>query len=332
MTFDNAAWAIDGAQMNSALARRALYASGSRQAGVVLKNDLKVSQLTAPGSGVRITAGVGMVLNDYQTIPNELYVVSNDAAMNLTPGPASNPSAKSYIVAIVVGDPDFSQTGHPWMLASDPPDGQELTFDYVRPTFIEVSAGATSLDVNYPALPLARVDLPANTTTITDAMITDLRSLTAPRQAQYAFASGDTTWDSTPAYCPSGSAFANWGSAQYAPTVDVPVWAKRAVVFGHINGVRIGDITNNINGKVRLKLNTTTSPETRFDYPTDTNARAIRDNLMCGGGFNVESLAGTTATLRIEGFQENPASPSNPKRLALTTGSQIMFDVRFFEE
>lgn len=330
MTFDNAAWAIDGAQMNSRLARRALYASGSRQAGTVLKNDLKVTALAAPGSGVRISSGVGMVLNDYQTTPNELYVVSNDASVNVTPGPASNPAAKSYIVAIVVGDPDFSQTGHPWMLASDPPNGQELTFDYVRPTFIMVNAGATTLDVNYPALPLARVDIPANTTTITDAMITDLRTLTAPRQNQFAFVSGDTTWDATTAYIPAGAAFANWGSGQYAPTVDVPSWAKRAIVLGHINGVRIGDMIDNIKGKVRVKLNTVTSPETRFDFPA--GGGSTRTNLMTGGGFNVESLAGTNATLRIEGFQETPAAPSNPKKLSLTTGSQIVFDVRFFEE
>ena len=50
--------------------------SGTWQ-GVVKKNDLKVKQLATPGVGVLIEAGVGIVLNKYQTSPNESYVVSN---------------------------------------------------------------------------------------------------------------------------------------------------------------------------------------------------------------------------------------------------------------
>lgn len=330
MTFDSAAWAIDGALMDSALARRALYAD-SRNPGVVLKGDLKVTQLTTPGSGVRVAAGVGLVLNGYQTTVNEMYVASNPSVHTLTPGPASNPAAKSYIVAVVIGDPDFSQTGHPFMGPSDPPDGEELTFVYVRPVFVTVADGATTLPAGYPGLPLARVDIPANTTNITDAMITDLRKLANPRQEVHMFTSGDTTWTSANIQrIPSGTAFANWGSTQFAPTVTVPSWAKRAVAVAHINGVRLQDSSANVKGKVRIKLNTVVGPDTMFDMPGQVGI--LRTNLMSGGSFNVESIAGTVATIRVEGFQDTPAAPPVNQRLALTDGTQMIYDIRFFEE
>lgn len=331
MTFENAAWAVDGAQMNSALARRAMY-SIARQSGIVQKDDLKVQALGSPGNGVVITNGVGVVLNDYQTVPNEVYVVSNPSSHTIPSGemPASNPSPKSYIVAVVVGDPDFSQTGHPWMGTDDPPSGEELDFDYVRPTLIQVSSGATTLNVDYPALVLARIDIPASTTTITNAMITDLRKLSMSRQEQHAFVAPDTAWDSTTAFIPTGTAFANWGSGQYAPSVDVPSWAKTAIVLAHINGVYLADASSNVKGKVRATIGGVASPETRFDL--SVGGGTIRDNYMCGGKFNVESVAGTAAVLRVQGFQELPASPADAKKLKLTSGSQIIFDVRFFEE
>jgi hypothetical protein len=105
-----------------------------------------VSELAVPGVGLLISPGVGLVLNDYQDDPNEVYVVSNPGSHTITAleMPAANPSAKHYIVAVVVGDPDFSQAGHPWMGSDDPPLGAESTFQYVRPTIIEVAAGATT--------------------------------------------------------------------------------------------------------------------------------------------------------------------------------------------
>jgi hypothetical protein len=330
MTFENAAWAIDGAQMNSALARRAMYA-GSRQSGIVQKSDLKVSPLGTPGNGVVIGSGVGLVINDYQSNPNEMYVVSNPGAHTVpsVSMPPSTPAPKSWIVAIVIGDPDFSQTGHPWMGPTDPPSGEELTFQYVRPTLIEVDAGATSLDVDYPALVLARIDIPASTTTITSGMIHDLRELSMSRQSQTALVSAAGLWDSGVERIPSATGYNNWST--YAPTVDVPSWATRAIVMAHINGVRLQDTSENVVGKIRVKLGSVSGPDTNFDY--STGGGPIRDNLMSGGKFtDVTGIAGTTVAVRMEGYESAPAAPSNNQKLTLTTGSQIIFDIRFFEE
>lgn len=331
MTFENAPSAIDGALLSAALIRRAEYADSSGAQGVVSKGDLKVSQLGTPGVGVQIAAGVGLVLNRYQTNPNETYVVSNPGVHTIPSAemPASNPAAKSYIVAVVIGDPDFSQTGHPFMLATDPPSGQEQTFQYVRVRLIEVASGATTLPGAYPALPLARIDIPANTTTIINSYITDLTSLARPRQEQQMFV-GQPWTNGSPVYIPAGAAYGDWGPAQFMPSVKVPSWAKRAIVVCSINGVRLADSSSNVAGGVRTQLGTVTGPATSFDLPAGVGA--VRLNLQTAGTYDVSSIAGSTVNLRVEGFENVPASPAAAKKLALQSGSQMVFDVRFFEE
>lgn len=332
MTFENTAWAIDGALLGSSLARRAEYAAVSGAQGIVQKPDLKVRQLAVPGVGILIDPGVGLVNNDYQDVPNETYVVSNPSSHTIPAieMPAASGSPKSYIVAVVIGDPDFTQTGHPWMGSDDPPVGEEETFQYVRPTIIEVSAGATTLDVAYPALPLARIDVPASTTTIIDSYITDLRKLARPRQEQQIFV-GNPWMNGAPQYIPSGSAYADWGAAQYAPSVKVPSWATRAIVVTSINGVGLADSSVNITGGLRTQLGSVTGYATAFDLPTGRTG-AQRENFQTAGTYNVAAVAGTTQALRVEGFENVPASPTTNQRLKLISGSQMIFDVRFFEE
>ena len=333
MTFENTAWAIDGALLGSSLARRAEYAAVGGAQGVVQKNDLKVSQLAVPGVGLLIEAGVGLINNDYQTNPNETYVVSNPSTHTITAGemPAASGSARSFIVAVVVGDPDFSQTGHPWMGSDDPPVGEEQSFDYVRPTLIQVAnSSVKTLDVDYPALVLARIDIPANTTTITDSMITDLRNLARPRQEQQIFVGSPWT-GASPRKIPSGSAYADWGPQEFLPQVKVPEWATRAILIVSINGVRLMDSTANVAGGVRTQMGTVTGPRTDFDIPSNS-AGAIRMNLQTAGEYDVSGIAGTTVGLRVEGYESAPASPTTNQRLDLRGGSQMIFDVRFFEE
>lgn len=329
MTFDKAAWAINGPQIGAALARRALYAT-SRQSGIVQKGDLKVKALATPGQGVTIDAGAGVVLNGYQgSSINESYVVSNPDLHTIPAGsmPASNPAAKSYIVAVVLGDSDFSQVGHPWMPSSPPADPN--TFVYVRPTLIEVASGATTLNVGYPALVLARIDIPMNTTTVQQSMITDLRKLAAPRQSQQIFLGNPWTNANTDAI-PSGSAFADWGT-KFHPTVDVPTWAKRAIVVASINGVRLTDSSVNVVGNVRTQLGTVSGPSTGFDIPSSTTG-AMRLNLQTAGEYDATTVAGTTVTLKLEGYENTPATPTASQKLTLQGGSQVVYDIRFFEE
>ncbi len=334
MTLHKSAWAIDGAMLNSGLARRASFAGTNGTEGIVKKGDLKVTQLSTPGVGLLVAGGSGLVLNRYQTSPSETYVVWNEGTHTIPSGsmPASNPSTKHYIVAAVIGDPEFSQSGHPWMSAGDPPVGEEETFEYVRFTLIEVSSGATTLSGNYPALPLARLDIPANTTTITNAMIVDLRKLAQPRQEQQIFTSAAGAFtNETPRYAPLGTTYGDWGAADYAPSTKVPSWATRAIVVAHANSVIVGDKSLNVTGRVRAQLGSVSGAPTIFNLDQGGTG-AERFTLMTAGEYDVSGIAGTTVALRFEAYQNAPASPTDAQRLALKYSAQQIFDVRYFEE
>lgn len=334
MTFDNTAWAINGALLGSSIARRAEFAATSGGQGIVQRGDLKVTQLATPGVGLLVNEGVALVRNEYQDNPSETYVVSNPGTHTIPSGsmPGSSPSARSYILAVVVGDPDFSQVNHPWMGSDDPPIGQEQSFNYVRPTLIQVADDTvTSLDVQYPALPLARIDIPANTTTITDAMITDLRSLAQPRQSQEIFVSPPNTWTAgSPRLIPSGSSFSDWGPQEFKPEVKVPEWATRAIVVVTVNGVRLKDNTVNVAGNIRAQLGSVSGANVAFDYEADSGANRVL--LIAAHEYDVTSIAGDEVFVRVEGYQNVPGSPSDNRRLRLQGGSQMVFDIRFFEE
>lgn len=333
MTLENTAWAIDGALLNSSLARRAEYAAVSGAQGIVQSGDLKVTQLGVPGVGVQIAPGVGLVTNAYQDIPNETYVVSNPDVHTIPSGemPSANPSTKHYIVAIVVGDPDFSQTGHPWMGSDDPPEGEEQTFEYVRATLIEVSAGVETLPADYPALPLARLDIPPSTTTITNSMIVDLRSLARPRQSSDVKVSPSGTWTSgSPVYIAAGSTYTNWGSSQFAPTIRVPSWATRAILIARVNSAIVLDTSLDISGIIRAQMGSLNTSGANFDLFAGSGD--ARMSLEAAGEIDVTSIAGTEVVLRVQGYQNVPASPHTDRRPRLVSGSQFIFDVRFFEE
>lgn len=334
MTFETSAWAIDGALLTSSLARRAEFAAVGDAQGVVQKNDLKVTELDVPGVGLLIAPGVGLIKNDYQDTPSETYVVSNIEEHMFPDMPGASVAATSWILAIVIGDPAFDQVGHPWMGSDDPPVGEEQTFDYVRPTLIQVAnSSVTTLDVAYPALVLARIDIPSNATTITNAMITDLRKLARPRQSQEIFVSPANVWPSSaPEYIPAAQTYGNWGHPTWFPTVKVPTWANRAIIVASINGVRVKDTTVNITGSVRMQVGAVSGDAVSFDLEADASQSVKRINLQVGGEYDVSGIAGTTVNLLIEGYQNSPTVPTTNQKLRLQNGSQEIIDVRFFEE
>jgi hypothetical protein len=53
---------------------------------------------------------------------------------------------------------------------------------------------------------------------------------------------------------------------------------------------------------------------------------------MTAGEYDVTTLQGTDANILVEGYQSTPGSPSNAQKLTLQTGSQVIYDIRFFEE
>lgn len=326
MTLNNAAWAIDGALSSAALARTGLYASlpGGTE-GIVSRTDLKVTQLATPGNGLLISGGAAVVLNRYQTTPNQSYVIVNDGTHTVASSsmPAAVGTEQTYIVAIAVGDKEFSNAGHPFMLATDPPVGEEATFAYVRPVVVLESAFNSRA---YPAIPLARLVVPASTTTFTTAMITDIRTLANPHsKLEIANVVGPGADN------PLNGGGGTPGTYERFPnvpvvSVTVPSWAKTAKIMGFVEGLKL---TKAGDGKLRAYVEGTSlnTPVTNVDENAAGSGNERRAYNF-GGEIDVSSVAGTSKVFSLQG---TPNATADKGALVADGQTSVAMQV-YFEE
>lgn len=308
MTFASAPWAVDGARTPAALARTASYAETGGAEGVISQNDLKVSPLDVPGVGLQIAGGGALVLNRYQTPVSQSYTVLNvnTHVVDAADMPPVAGSDRWFLVCVVVGDPEFSPAGHPFM-TSDPMADPE-NFDYVRVVLVPCNSGTKSfreLNKAYPALALARVKIPANTTTVTAANIeADLRKVARPRTSEDIFTSSQ-----------AGNNLLNGGGVVGAYevwpntasfSVDIPEWATVCKPFAFIEGAMLSKAGV---GALRITLvgaGATTTTNLNESAPT---SGYDRKGYSIGGKITIPaSMQGTTATIRIEGSVNSEAA------------------------
>ena len=334
MTFENVPWALDGALTPSSLARLGQYVATGGAEGIAQLGDLKVAPLGTPGNGLLISSGGAVVLNRYKgENPDESYMVYSPTGETLGPSdmPASSGSAKSHLVCVTVGDPEFTAVGHPWFLGTDPPAGTEDTFQYVRPFVIQnVPSTTTSFDelnLNYPAYALARIDVPASTTTITSGMIVDLRSMAAPRSKTVQWHVNASVSD--PLAVATANTFEYWpDNSQRA--VDIPKWATRVYVTGFIEGFRI--VASCQAAKVRigsLGMGVATA-YSWFDEAFSSPGNADRRGISLGGDVYIPAAyRGTTQNWQIQGTVTNTSQNNKLNTDSATTCSVLL---RFVEE
>lgn len=322
MTFNFAPYAIDGARTTSALARLAAYTTGGGRSGVAKPDSLKVLPLAAPGNGLRITAGGATILNRYQASPDQVYVVSNPGTHTVPAAsmPAPNPQLAHYLVCVVVGDTEFNQTGHPFMPTTLAP-GSASTFEYVRVVLIPCAANTTSFDqlgLSYPAIALARLEIPPNTTTITSAMITNLRTLAQPRQDRQIF------MNTVPPNRNLGSnSYFTWPG--YTPNVEIPPWATRAMMTVQLSGIVAYD--GETHGNLRAAIGTLVGAGMSYDVDTVNGGRY---SFMMAVGGSVATMAGDTVQLRTEGMRDIGYAGY----LSSWNGSTVhmVYDITFYED
>lgn len=325
MTLNKAAWAIDGPTINASLARTEAYAATSGAEGVIGRNDLKVTALAVPGNGVQISAGAALVLNRYQTDINQTYTITNVGVETIGSGsmPSGQSSEQIYIVAIAVGDPEFSQSGHPFMLATDPPSGEESTFTYVRPIVVLETAFNAR---NYPAVALARLTIPGSTTTIQQSMITDLRQLANPRSklviANVSAPSSDNSLNGGGGVAGTYERWPNVGVL----SVPVPSWAVKAKIMGFIEGTKLTKATV---AQLRAYVEGTAlnTPVTNIN---ERDPGAIdRRSYNFGGEIDVSSVAGSP---RVFSVQATPNADPSKGGLVSDNQTSIAMQVYFEEQ
>lgn len=324
MTFQFAPWALDGARTPASLARIGAYAGSAGKSGIIQPGDLRVVPLAVPGQGIRVISGSATILNRYLTNPDESYIVSNPTTHTVLPGsmPATQASAAYYAVCVVVGDPEYNQAGHPYMPAGTLDPSIAPDYEYVRVVIVPCSPTTTrfeQLNLNYPAYMLARLEIPANTSTITSSMIVDVRKLAQPRQDR------ELLFNTlVPMQHLTSSTYVDWPS--WKPSITIPTWATRAMMTFTMHGVWA--YPGSCNGTFRASLGSLVGADAGYD--TDSVNYERRSYAAAVGG-SVASLAGQTVTAKLQGRRTGSANNG-----FISTGPDGMvhtiIDIQFYEE
>lgn len=266
MAHDSVVWAVgNGAAHSPEVARQMAYAAVGGYEGVLGPADCKVTAQTSPNGTVQMARGAYSILNRFTTGNQEAYIGRAATVENVAIAPTAA-SGRSDAIIIEIIDPFAA--GSPHNPPSNPVVGPYVrtrVVSGVSPTLTEISkhSGFASLS----AYMVARVDIPANTTAITNAMIKDVRKLNDPRSeiSSKSFISTQPGKDGSGYLTPNPipGSFARWPSgAGY--NVDIPIWATKMSVLVLVQGAATRVAGSY--GEVKAKIGTVETPVTEYDY------------------------------------------------------------------
>lgn len=173
MTLTTVPWGVGGGAAHSAdVARNLAYVATEGSSGVTRPNDMKVSALTTPAGFVRVGEGAAVIRGSYSNQKNQSYTSMNDGDVNVAI-PSTSGTARADMLVLRIDDPQYGGSIPPNVASG--PYAKYAVISNVGSTATDVPAG-----IGYPAIPLARINVPVNTSAITNAMITDLRKIANP--------------------------------------------------------------------------------------------------------------------------------------------------------
>lgn len=316
MALDNVPWFIGGgAEHGPEVSRMLAYAATSGAEGIVSPADLKVVALPTPGASVRVMPGGGVALNRYPGATNQSYTIRNATATDVSvPATGSSGGAVRYLI-LRVDDPQYGGQV----------PANRLTGPYVRFDLVNSVA-----NLAYPYVLLARIDQPANTATITQAMITDLREVANPRTGRVLRMLRGTPSADLTTQLPS---YQNWPITT-PPTIEVPSWATHVQATMQVYGV--GIINAATLGDWELVIGWAPGPVIISNMSTyDFNQFGTASNPMRAPAMGLSldkpvpaAMRGTTQTIRGRGGR---SLSSGSGFLRSDQQTQTVFDVWFME-
>ncbi|QBJ94418.1 hypothetical protein D0Z67_29035 (plasmid) [Streptomyces seoulensis] len=276
--------------------------------GITQGDDLKVTQRTTPGGGVLLADGSG-VIRGRDNVFQGTYAFCNIGAVDV-PIAATGASARSDMLIVRVEDPEYGYSRNP------------QTDDIVFPQIISgVSSSATSIPDGRTGIPLARIDIPANSGTITNAMITDLRKVANPRRDRRLYTQSPTADSSLIGSSTSYSYFstaAGWNIA-------IPDWATTVRLRVDVSPLRysVNDYVGNLRATFGASL---TLQATGLD---DNQGNVVRKiPAICADTLTVP--AAYRATTQLLRAQANGGT-GNAGRINVTSVTTLIADVEFEE-
>lgn len=275
--------------------------------GVTRGTDLKVSQLSTPGGGVQVAAGTGVITGRASAFQGT-YAFANTAADTVDIAPTGG-TGRSDMLIVRVEDLEYEGTLNP---AVDP----IVYFQIIS----GVSSSATTIPDGRTGIPLARIDIPASTSTITDAHIVDIRQIANPRRER-------SLHTQTPTSASTGisgtSSIHTYFSTAAGWNIDVPEWASIAVIRYDIGGLRLSD------GIFYGSTSATFGVLVVEPVIVDDNTSGVRRvTQLMGDTLTIpDSYRGTSQLLRARGL----AATGNAGTMMVDGSTTLIADVEFVE-
>lgn len=254
MAVDRVPYLVGGGFEHSAEAMRsALYASTGGAEGITSTGDLLVLPLAVPGTSVRVLPGAATLLNRYGGGAGQSYALRVASETEVPITATGSTGGRSDLIIARIDDPTYQG------IAFDPATHEAARIEVIKgvPASTRSLAG---LNLTYPAIPLARVDVPASTGTITAGLITDLRVVAQPRRMRRIF----TLQNSAATTITAGTDFKTY-VGDFA--LEVPAWASRMLIAACLSGMWMdGRIDNPLYafGGVRVNVSGQVTPYEHF--------------------------------------------------------------------
>lgn len=277
--------------------------------GITEGDDLKVTQLGTPGGSVQISDGSGVVRGRYDPYQGS-YAVCNSGSDTLAIAANGGGSTRYDLVVLRVEDPEYE--------GSLDPATQNINYFQV---ISNVSSTTTTAPDGRTCIPLARIAIPAATSTITNAMITDVRQVANPRRERTLQTQAPGTLSNLIGGTSGSYAYFD-SSAGWA--VAVPDWATTARIKVDVAGLRLA--TAAVFGNFRATFGASLSMQPTIIDDNQTSTRRlyhmVADTLTIPAGYR-----GTTQTLRAQfaGLSGNAGTVS------VDASTTLAADVEFFE-
>lgn len=344
---------VDGALGSAEQIRRLTWMASGGDWGLATPDSLKVTATSPPSATVQIAVGSGVMRNgdayDSKPFPDaapaQSYMIT--APLPITVQVPPNLSAGTitrYLVA-TARDPQYAGQGAVDATYAD---------DYVDVAVVQ------SVPTDRPRLLLATLTIPANTGTITDAMISRQTRLLNPRSSRSVDVwSPSGTLRSIAAFGPDAAGSDIWYTFPfYAHGFTVPSWATKCTAIALLDGVVFAGQSGGYKGTYppaptdvvaeigfRLKLGGTVLATPTFDngyitppggpvgrwcnHTVDSDRTLRQDTWTTTATFDVSALRGTTSRLSLD--CRSKGAPPNVNPWYVDVNTSLVFDLTFQE-
>lgn len=206
-------------------------------------------------------------------------------------------------------DPEYEGTRNP--------ETDEIGYFHV---VSNVSPTATTVPSGMTAIPLARIDIPANKWVIIDPFIKDVRQIANPRRERTLYTAYPGSLNRLTA---QNGQWYNW-PAQARWKVPIPTWATTAKLVVTVAGLRLSE--SDVFAYMQTVLGTDYGQSTAID--DDGGSRARRNTVVLADTISLSAaLRGTTQDLYIR------TQPSKIEwgNLGVDQATSLIADVEFTE-